>query len=442
MRKKALVILFAALAAMQITACGVIEFKKPEVEISGPKINFGATATVGEKTVGTQTTKTADKGYASYNIDGKHVHATNFEFDVPEGFEVKATSNDENGIVYNGFIFSQNGNNKVLAMEGTYKEPITKSNYNEAVNKLVKTGFEAKNELDFASLGSSAMVDDVEDDVLYTAVNDNLSNSSILIKTNGAGGYVMCIYNTEGLGEVMDVVRAIGFGKFMDYSIAKHNGNNSETSGSSYSENTGSGNSSWESAKDNYQNGSSDSMSEAEKQAMEIIRETHGSEDEYKEGNAIGYTEVESPNTVASISMASQGYTLTLDNKSYTLAVPDAWVEKSTGHLIFASRPDMDGVEVSYGDSFIKVGDESGLMDKLNSMEKSAGTEGQLGTIPLTTKSGENKAYLIIMKEKQWNSYHLYQAVPGYDTYLEINITDYDQKYDADTLIMTFGANV
>lgn len=429
MRKKALVILFAALTAMQITACGAIEVKKPEITVSGPKTSFGVSATVNNQTVGTQTVNTADKGNATYSSDGHTVQATNFSFEIPAGMNVGAASKDKDGVIYNSFSFTTDGKNVVVAaMEGTYKEPISKSNYDDAVNVLLKAGFDTTNYISFSSQTSGAvMVDTVEDGVLYTVINDTLSGLTFIVKTTDNGGYLIVAYMSssetdENADALNKSLYALGFGKLINWEKSPEV--QAQYNGSSVTETTSS-------------------------QTDTLGADTIGNQTQYYSSNEsestlgnVGSSNTEPTPSIATDTAGLKECVLTLNNKPYTMFLPEAWVQGASDTTISISNPDMNNVSVRYADSYINIGDEEKLTKTLRIMEEASGNEGKIGTVPIPTKSGEHKGYLIIMGYPDWNEYRLYQEVSGYNTYLEIDIMDHDKTYDTDTLIKTFATNV
>ncbi len=134
------------------------------------------------------------------------------------------------------------------------------------------------------------------------------------------------------------------------------------------------------------------------------------------------------------------GYPLQIDGSTFMINVPDSWVQSATEHIIQCTNSEYGTkVYVNYSDSYIDIDDTDALQKELESIEKAANKKGQLGKVHF---DNQEDGYVILMEQDDWNSINVYQKVPGYNHYVKIYITDHSKSLDADTLISKFALAV
>ena len=423
--------LFAGLAAMQLMACGAVKF-----EVKGPTSRTGASITKDGSTTGSSNTKTLDRGSASFNIDDSKAEFTNVSFDIPAGYKVSVETVDDAFVYNQGVVTDSNGKFAASIVEGNYTEDITKVNYNEALNELLKP-FQVTEKLDFDTLGNAGKVSSIEDGVLYSCVQ--FSNGvTIFIRTEGSNYYMVAV---QDLDSTYDLLGKIGFDKYLKYSLenAKAEAKSDRETESSKAD------SSSKADERDYETVQSESESYKE---VDDIRETNGNADEYKEGlkSKIEFKDGEDTFNETQSEVKASGdtsgdiakYLITLDNKPYSVNIDSSLVSDSTDHIIFLDNG-LESVSATITDSYVDIGDTEELQLELKSLEDVTGKKGQLGNV--TFENGQEDAYVIALEDDDWNKLEVYQPITGYNHYIKVEITDFSKSYDIDTLINTYGVN-
>ena len=411
MRKKILTIMFAGLAAMQLAGCGAVKFK---FNVNGPSVHKESSLTVDGKTEGHSERKSADRGSASFNIEDNKVELTNVSFKLPKGYNIDVKTVDDS-IVYNRIVITPEGdisNTIVSAVEGTYKEPLTDDNYTEALNEIMKP-FNMTGEIEFKHQ-QGMMMNEIDDDYLYSMLNFENGGTGLIRTSEDGEYYIAIITDRETWDEHEKLLSKMGFGDLIDYA--------NEYARKQLAKET-------EPARE---------VAETIEVEGELIRETNGNPDEFKEGNKV---ETEAEELEAKVSEVYSSDVdechITLDGEPFTFTLPKGWVSNTSEHIIFVRNSVFDNVSTDYSDSYIDVGDTESLNTHVEAVKNVTGKDVKVFDVP--SEKGHGTSYVIYYEADGYNITEILQPVPGYNHYLDISIDDLDQKYDYKTLIGAFA---